>query len=302
MRLVTDYRRLNMILRRPVHPFPTTEQIRHNLGANSKFFAKIDLVSAYHQLRIDEKDQELTTFLVPQGRFCYLRAPMGLSPSGDESCYATDLCLDGLEGCMKTVDDVLIEAPDIETLAKRVRALMDRFRESNVTVSLGKLQVSTTISFGGFVITSEDDNTSPSVLPDPSRLATLRDLPVPTCKKDVQSFLGLVRTFSQWTPDVTFITPFLRRLCNKHQKFEWNHEEQEEFDAIKMAVSNINNVHAFEFGLETVLYCDASLRGLGYVLVQVKDDKVKLIECGSTSLTPAQRNYSVIELEKLSQV
>ena len=44
------------------------------------------------------------------------------------------------------------------------------------------------------------------------------------------------------------------------------------------------------------------MRGLGYVLVQVKDNKVRLIECGSTSLTPAQRNYSVIELEKLSQV
>ena len=105
-------------------------------------------------------------------------------------------------------------------------------------------------------------------------------MPTPTCKKDVQSLLGLVRTFSQWSPDVTFITPYLRRLTNKNQKFEWNKEEKDKFKAIKSVVSNLNNVHALEFGAETIPYCDASLRGLGYVLVQVgKDGQVRIIEC-----------------------
>ena len=76
MRLVTDYRWLNTILDRPVHPFPTTDMIRHSIGSKSRVFAKVDLVSAYHQLRIHPDDQELTTFLVPQGRYCYLRVPM----------------------------------------------------------------------------------------------------------------------------------------------------------------------------------------------------------------------------------
>ena len=135
---------------------------------------------------------------------------MELSPSGDESCLATDICIEGLQGCMKTVDDVLVEADDIETLGKRVRALMDRIRAHNVTVSLNKLQVTNSINFGGFVISAEEGHSTPTILPDPARMATLRDMPTPTCKRDVQSLLGLVRTFSQWSPDPTFITPYLR--------------------------------------------------------------------------------------------
>ena len=135
---------------------------------------------------------------------------MGLSPSGDESGLATDICIQGLQGCMKTVDNVLVEAEDIETLGKRIRALMDRFRAHNVMVSLKKLQVANSINFGGYVISAEEGQTTPSIHPNPARLATLRDMPTPTCKRDIQSLLELVLTFSQWSPDLTFITPYLR--------------------------------------------------------------------------------------------
>ena len=91
MSLVTDYRRLNTILDRPVHPFPTTDMIRHSIGSTSRVICKVDLVSAYHQLRIHEDDQELTTFLVPQGRYCYLRAPSKLHEAPAVQEYISEL-------------------------------------------------------------------------------------------------------------------------------------------------------------------------------------------------------------------
>merc|ERR1712082_39205 len=51
LRLVTDYTHLNRYIDRPVHPFPTTEDIQRSISAESRYFAKIDLVSAYHQAR-----------------------------------------------------------------------------------------------------------------------------------------------------------------------------------------------------------------------------------------------------------
>ena len=49
--------------------------------------------------------------------------------------------------------------------------------------------------------------------------------------------------------------------------------------------------------------CDASREGgLGFVLTQPKDDKVIVLQCGSTTLSQAQRGYSIVELEMLSVV
>ena len=59
----------------------------------------------YFQLAIDEESLYLTTFLLPQGRFRYLRAPMGLNASSDEWCRHSDVAVEGLEWGMRIVDD-----------------------------------------------------------------------------------------------------------------------------------------------------------------------------------------------------
>ena len=57
----------------------------------------------------------------------------------------------------------------------------------------------------------------------------------------------------------------------------------------------------YEYGLPLHLYSDASREGgLGYVLVQPGPGGVThVVQCGSTSLSRAQRNYSIVELELL---
>ena len=93
LRMVTDYTQLNKQINRPVHPFPTTEDVQCSIHPRSRYFAKIDLVSAYHQIPLAEQDQSLTMFLLPWGCFFYTRVPMGLAPSGDFACYHTDEAL-----------------------------------------------------------------------------------------------------------------------------------------------------------------------------------------------------------------
>ena len=56
------------------------------------------------------------TFLLPSGRFRYLHAHMGLSWSSDEFSRRSDEVVEGLAGVRKLVDDILIQAPDLETL------------------------------------------------------------------------------------------------------------------------------------------------------------------------------------------
>ena len=78
MRLVTGYTQLNKYVKRPVHPFPSTRDILQAIPKEAKIFAKLDAVHGYFQLALDEESSITTTFLLPQGKFRYLRASMVL--------------------------------------------------------------------------------------------------------------------------------------------------------------------------------------------------------------------------------
>ena len=47
------------------------------IPVTAKYFAKLDVVHGYFQLALDEESSKLTTFLLPQGKFRYTRAPIG---------------------------------------------------------------------------------------------------------------------------------------------------------------------------------------------------------------------------------
>ena len=81
VRLVTDFTALNKFVKRPTHPFPSTREIIEAIPPEPKLFCKLDAVHGYFQLALDEHSSKRTTFLIQQGRFRYLRAPMGLNAS-----------------------------------------------------------------------------------------------------------------------------------------------------------------------------------------------------------------------------
>ena len=82
--MVTDYSKINKFVKRPVHPFPSVAEMICSIPAGTKFFAKMDAIHGYFQLALAEESSKLTTFLLPMGRYHYLRASMGLSSSSDE--------------------------------------------------------------------------------------------------------------------------------------------------------------------------------------------------------------------------
>ena len=124
--MVTDFQNLNQNLKRPVWPFSTTDRIRRSLTSKDRFFAKVDLVSGYHQIPIQESHRDLTCFLLPWGKYRYCVLPMGLSPSGDIFCHRTDKAVLGFPSICKQVDDCLASVKSVEVLEARLVGLLDR--------------------------------------------------------------------------------------------------------------------------------------------------------------------------------
>lgn len=91
----------------------------------------------------------------------------------------------------------------------------------------------------------------------------------------------------------------MRELLKKENAFLWLPVHDDEFRLTRNLLCSSDLVKPFDPNLRTELLTDASrLHGLGYVLIQRNIDGFpRLVQCGSCSLTPAQRNYATIELE-----
>lgn len=141
VRMVTDFSALNKFVQRPVHPFPTPSEIASSIPSDSKIFVTLDAKKGYWQIPLDVEPRDLTTFITSFGRDRYCRAPMGLDPSGDEYCLCPDQALRGLKGVRKIVDDIIIFAPNAETMVQRVKAVLERCFAHGITLSKNEVQV-----------------------------------------------------------------------------------------------------------------------------------------------------------------
>ena len=292
LRLVVDFTKLNKFVRRPVHTFPSTQEILSGLDPTSKVFAKLDATQGYHQVPLEESSSKLTTFLLPSGRFRFLRAPMGLSCSSDEFCRRSDQVIEGIPGVRKLVDDVLVQAPDMKTLEDRINILINRCREHNFTLSRRKLEIGDTVEFAGQIVSKE------GVSPDPKYLQGIRDFPAPRSPTELRSFLGMINQIATYHPGLAAHTSVLQALLKKDTAYLWLEEHQTAFDQLRHNVIQRLGLNHFDSTWHTQLVTDASrLHGVGFALIQRKGDQTKIIQCGSRSLSPAEKRYSTLELE-----
>lgn len=77
IRVCIDFRRLNGVTKKCVHPLPNIGDCLEPLCGN-RYFSQLDLASGYWQISINERDREKTTFRTEEGQFHFKRMPFGL--------------------------------------------------------------------------------------------------------------------------------------------------------------------------------------------------------------------------------
>ena len=293
VRLVTDFVQVNKTIRRPVQPFPSTQEILRALPSKAKVFIVVDAVQGYHQIPLDEESSKLTTFLLPWGRHRYLRAPMGLAPSSDEWLVRSDQAIHGIPNTMKLVDDIITSGATYKEALENFSTILKRCEDMGITLSLKKLQAGKSVNFAGHIVDTQ------GVRPEKEKLEAIRCFPTPKNVTDLRSFLGLANQLGPFLPDMTHLSAALRPLLKKDVVWQWLADHDAAFQKMREILTSDMMVSHYDPELPTELLTDASrLYGIGYALLQKKPDgKRTLIRCGSRSLTSAETRYAVIELE-----
>ena len=296
-RITVDFKKLNVQVKRPVHPVKTARDVVAGIGS-AKYFSKLDARHGYWQVPLTESAKEMTTFITPYGRYRYLRNPQGLISAGDEFNRRTDAAFAGLPNFVKIVDDCLVHDTNLETHLSHVRAVLTRAREHGITLSANKFVFGAeSVDFCGYQV-SED-----GWVVDDAKVSAIADFPIPANRTDLRSFMGLVNQVSEFTPKLAELTAPLRGLLKTSNEFTWTANHTSAFNATKTELVSPPTLAFYQLGLDLRLETDASaLKGLGFVLWQRHGEQWRVVQCGSRYLSDAETRYAVIELEMLAVV
>ncbi|CAG2241730.1 unnamed protein product [Mytilus edulis] len=141
---------------------------------------------------------------------------------------------------------------------------------------------------------------------DPDKISAVQDFEIPTTVKKLKSFLGLAGYYRRFTQGFSKIAGPLHKLAQKFTPHprklfgkEWTTDCQTAFDTLKEHLVTAPILSYAKFDEPFILETDASMQGLGAVLSQYIDGKLRVVAYASRALRPNERNMDNYSSRKL---
>ncbi|GJX42446.1 putative reverse transcriptase domain-containing protein [Tanacetum coccineum] len=236
-RMCIDYHKLNKLTVKNCYSLPRIDDLFDQLQGYS-VYSKIDLRSGYQYLRIKEEDILITAFRTRYGHFEFQVMPFGLT---NTPAVFMDLmnrvCKPYLDKFVIVfIDDILVYSKDEEEHGKHLKIILELLKKERLYAKFSKCDFwLDSVQFLGHVI---DRN---GVHVDPAKIEAIKNWAAPT------------------TPT---------ELTQKDKKYEWGKEEEEAFQTLKQKLCSAPILALPEGTKDFMVYCDASLKGYGAVLMQ----------------------------------
>ena len=289
LRLCIDYRQLNQVTVKNRYPLPRIDDLFDQLKT-AGIFSKIDLRSGYHQLRVKESDIQKTAFRTRYGHYEFLVMPFGLTnaPAAFMSLMNTVFHEYLDKFIIVFVDDILVYSNNEEDHGKHLSIALQVLRENQLFAKLSKCDFwLKEVNFLGHVVSKA------GVAVDPSKVRAVTDWPQPKSVTDIRSFLGLAGYYRKFIKDFSLVASPMTKLTRKGVKFEWSNKCEESFQSLKKSLTTAPVLTIPNGNEGFVVFSDASLVGLGCVLMQ--DGKV--VAYASRQLKIHEQNYATHDLE-----
>nr|GFA95553.1 putative reverse transcriptase domain-containing protein [Tanacetum cinerariifolium] len=230
-RMCIDYRKLNKLTVKNRYPLLRIDDLFDQLQG-SRVYSKIDLRSGYHQLKVREEDIPKTTFRTRYGHYEFQVMPFGLT---NAPAVFMDLmnrvCKPYLDRFVIVfIDDILIYSKNKKEHEGHLKLILKLLKEEELYAKLSECEFwLSKVQFLGHVIDSE------SIHVDPAKIEAIKDWESPKTPIEIRQFLE---------------------------------KAEEAFQLLKRKLCSAPILALPEGSENFVVYCDASHKGLGAVLMQ----------------------------------
>ena len=318
LRLCVDYRQLNRRTIQDRHPLPRVKDTLENLGGN-KWFSVLDQGKAYHQGFVKEESRRFTAFITPWGLYEWVRIPFGLTNS--PGCFQRymERCVEGLRDhlCVPYLDDLIVFSPDFNSHLNHLKQVFQRLRDHGIKLKPKKCDMfKNEVNYLGHVVSEEGYRTDDSNV---KVINALKDV-VPKTVGDVRRVLGLLNYYRKYIENFAQIAKPLFELTQKskedcaqelqdgrkqkgqkakqhqvssRQPVKWEVHHRKTLLHLLDCLAKPPILAYPDYDLPFTLHTDASNAGLGAVLYQRQDSKMRVIAYASRTLTSTERNYNL---------
>ena len=218
--------------------------------------------------------------------------------------------LEGLRDlkCIAYLDDILVYGRTFEEHLQNLEIVLKRLKSKGIKLNISKcnLLFKQKVKYLGRIISKDGYQADPN---DAAALEKFRK--PPNTVGELRSLLGFLGYYRGYVKNFFIILKPIYDLLkggiskeikppkgkkkqqhkNSRIKMNWTNEHQNILNNIIDILKSPQVMSLPDFEKPFVIHCDASEMGLGAVLCQKQDDKLKVISYASRTLTPAEKNY-----------
>jgi Reverse transcriptase (RNA-dependent DNA polymerase). len=142
VRFITDYRKVNKLIKRKPYPLPHIANTLQEIEG-FQFASALDLNMGYYMIWLMPGAKDLTTIITKLGKFRYNVLPMGMCCSGDVfQAKVLDQLLGDIEGVKTYINDILvISKGSFDDHLKQLDTCFARIQEARLKVKADLIEL-----------------------------------------------------------------------------------------------------------------------------------------------------------------
>ncbi|GJU34835.1 putative reverse transcriptase domain-containing protein [Tanacetum coccineum] len=259
-RMCIDYRELNKLTMKNRYPLPRIDDLFDQLQGSSAY-SKIDLIMP----------------------FGLTNAPAVFMDLMNRVCKPY---LDKFE--IFFTDDILIYSKNKQEHEEHLKLILEFLKKEELYAKFSKCEFwIPKVQFLGHVIDIQGIHVYPA------NIESIKYKASPKSPTEIRQFLGLAGYYRRFIEGFSKIAKPMTKLTQKKVKFEWGDKQETTFQLLKQKLCSAPILALPEGSEDFIVYCDASIKGLGAVLMQ----REKVIAYASHQLKIHEKNYTTHDLE-----
>ena len=257
----------------------------------------------YYQGYVSEGDRHKTAFVTPWGLHQWVRIPFGLTNApATFQRYMEETVGDFRDRfAIPYLDDVIVYSTSFDEHLSHLRSMLQRIRERGLKLNINKCKFfKSSVKFIGRIVDRNGYRMDESTIDAVAALKTF----TPTNINDIRHIIGLLgyhrRHIQDFSRRAKPITDLLVGVRSNKEELSWSPECREAMESLITDITSAPILAYPDFSKEFVLHTDASGRGLGCILSQRQEGKMRVIGYGSRTLNRAESRYHATKLEFLA--